>query len=130
MEIFFIITLVLALIITSAIISGKNKAEAIKYEKEMIKEPKNNTPRNMALTIIAIGITIITFIMISKEYKEYKEEEAAIKMLNALGMSGKNTEEMIQNSTKIINETNKEFSKLNEKLKKDMEKQMKTLKDK
>lgn len=127
MEIFFIITLVLALIITSAIMAGKNKAEAIKYEKEIIKEPKNNTSRNMALTIIAIGVTIITLIMISKEYKEYQQEQQILQAFygttdtDKIEKINKKFEQDIDNGIKMLDKANQKFEqdmkKINEKFK-------------
>ncbi|MDD5400149.1 MAG: RDD family protein [Sulfurimonas sp.] len=68
MEIFFIITLVLALIITSAIISGKNKAKIIKYEKAETKEDyynfKNNLNKKHANFTTRLMANIIDFIVI------------------------------------------------------------------
>lgn len=121
MEIFFIVTLILALIVVSAVMAGKNKAETVKYEKESIKEHKNNTTRNMALTIIAIGVTIITLIMVSKEYQGYQQEQQLLKLLYGTTDIDKIEETnnaIMKQTQKIMEETNK----MNQQFKKDMEK--------
>lgn len=61
--------------------------------------------------IIATALVTIALILIYKEYKEYRQEQAAVKMMNALGISGKNTNEIIENSTKMLNEANRELEK-------------------
>lgn len=67
--------------------------------------------------IIATALVTIALILIYKEYKEYRQEQAAVKMMNALGISGKNTNEIIENSTKMLNEANREFEKQMKKIK-------------
>lgn len=70
--------------------------------------------------IIAATLVVIALIFIYKEYKEYKQEQQAVKLIYDMGISEKNREEMIKNSTRILQSTNKEWNKANEKPKSDM----------
>lgn len=122
MEIFFIITLVLALIITSAIMAGKNKVNNL--NKENIHKNTNDDDvikikKSTPILIIAGALIVIASVMIYKEYKEYRQEQEAIKMLNALGKElepyNESMKKNIKNIDKMNDELYKQFEKMNKK---------------
>jgi len=88
-------------------------------------ETKNN--KNIALTITAIGVTIITLIMIANEYKEYKQEQQILKLFygttdeNKIEKINKKFEQDMKKSMKSLDETTKKFNedmkKINDKYK-------------
>lgn len=73
--------------------------------------------------IIAAALIAIALILIYKEYKEYRQEQQAVKLINAMDISEKNTQEIIKNSTKLLQDTNKEWNRANEKIKRDMDRE-------
>lgn len=63
--------------------------------------------------IITLAVVSIALILGYREYKAYKYEEAVIKYANAMGIEGKSTEELLENSTKIVKEAKEELDKVN-----------------
>lgn len=134
MEIFFIIILILALIIISAVWSAKNKIKNINKENFYKSTNYDQTNlNNMKITnnddfikikkiniqmIIAGAVVTIALVLIYKEYKEYRQEQEAIKMLNALGKELEPYNESMKKSLKTIDKMNDELYKQLDKMNK------------
>ncbi|MGE0738279.1 hypothetical protein [Sulfurimonas sp.] len=63
--------------------------------------------------IITLAVVSIALILGYREYKTYKYEQAIIKYANAMGIEGKDTEELLENSTKMVKEANEKLDKVN-----------------